>query len=285
MEYLSSFNLSSTTLMDGYYVISIALGFGVAKLLVEHILLKGLAKAAFVEPAKQTYLNSKSKDPVIITNANRTALKFRATGFRFVLNLVISTVGILSAYNSPWFWDSKQWFVDGPLAELSIYNRAHYMVDAGAYLFQLTAMHFEPLQSDYWMMLIHHVVTLTLIFVSYQMRQTRVGEVVMLLHDVCDPPLELAKLFVYLDYNILKDLCFQLFAVLFVLCRDLAFPYLVLRGIILDAYLTDGSRLPHAYECLFFLSILQVLNLIWTYMIYKSATQPKLKDVRDLGEE
>jgi len=264
-----------------YNVVVIAIAFGLAKYIIEMFILKKLAYSIFIAPVESQNHSSKTANPTCLNKAKLTASKFQATGFRFFMHSVITVMGVVSAYNSTWFWNSKLWFIEGYNVELSAYNRAHYLVDAGAYLFQLFSVNFETKQSDYIMMVLHHVVTLTLIGISYWMRQTRVGEVVMLLHDICDPALELAKLFLYLDYAQLRDFFFSVFALLFVICRDITFPLLVLRGIVVDAYLPDGTRPDMVYECLFFLSILQVLNFIWTYMIYRSATQPKLTDIRD----
>lgn len=44
-------------------------------------------------------------------------------------------------------------------------------------------------------MTIHHVVTIILILYSFTVNFTRIGVMIMLLHDVCDIFMEIAKLF------------------------------------------------------------------------------------------
>ena len=53
-------------------------------------------------------------------------------------------------------------------------------------------------RKDFLVMLIHHILTLTLIIVSYATRYHKVGILVIFVHDVTDILLELTKCHVYL---------------------------------------------------------------------------------------
>ncbi|KAI0234037.1 Ceramide synthase 5, partial [Massospora cicadina] len=272
--------LIPTASRDMVGVVAIATLFAFAKFSLDR-LIEPFVKRRLIVPLPKPPTSEKSAVNPPPSANEKVAFKFRNTSFRLFLNATICSAGLLSAYNSPWFFDPEAWFEGWPNAPLSAFNRAHYLVDAGAYLFQLGYVHFEPRQSDYRMMVVHHLVTLLLIVASFAINQCRVGEVVMLLHDICDPVLELAKLCLYLNHKIVADALFRGFALIFVVTRDVVFPGLVIRGIVLHCYKPDGTRPALTYECLACLSILLALNYIWTYMIYKSATRPDLADIRE----
>ena len=73
----------------------------------------------------------------------------------------------------------------------------------GGYLFALAVMPFEPKQkvTDYIALIIHHGVTLYLLYTSYTMGFFRVGVVIAFLHDLSDPFMEIAKIALYSKRN------------------------------------------------------------------------------------
>lgn len=93
----------------------------------------------------------------------------------------------------------------------------------------------EVARSDSWQMLIHHIITIALILFSYVTNFTRVGTVIMVIHDIADVFLELAKVLNYTSkgkgHRWLKpatDVTFGIFAVVFFLTRLVFYPYHVL---------------------------------------------------------
>ena len=71
--------------------------------------------------------------------------------------------------------------------------KLYYFVSFGNYTAQAVAIFIEPRLKDFWQMFVHHIITCNLIFFSYWMGLYRVGSVIVLLHDVSDPLMELAK--------------------------------------------------------------------------------------------
>lgn len=72
--------------------------------------------------------------------------------------------------------------------------RSIYLMEMSYYTYGIFALFFwEARRKDHLVMLAHHVVTLGLIAFSFWYNFLRVGVLIMLLHDVCDVPMEFAK--------------------------------------------------------------------------------------------
>ena len=69
-------------------------------------------------------------------------------------------------------------------------------------------------------MVVHHIITLFLLFLSYTSNFVRVGSLVLLTHDVADGILELAKLCKYAKRDRLCDVVFGVFTVVWVATRQ-----------------------------------------------------------------
>jgi TLC domain len=52
---------------------------------------------------------------------------------------------------------------------------------------------FDTKRSDFWQHFVHHLVTMALITLSWVTNFVRMGTLVMLIHDISDVPLEVAK--------------------------------------------------------------------------------------------
>ena len=86
-------------------------------------------------------------------------------------------------------------------------------MELGYYLQGIVSLVFwETRRKDFGVMMAHHVVTVILIVFSHYTRLLRIGTMVLLLHDVSDIPLELAKASRYAN---MKSLCDAFFAVFF----------------------------------------------------------------------
>ena len=74
-----------------------------------------------------------------------------------------------------------------------------YFVECGFYLHSIYAtLYMDEKRKDFLVMLIHHVLTMTLIIVSYATRYHKIGILVVFVHDVTDILLEFTKCNMYL---------------------------------------------------------------------------------------
>lgn len=134
-------------------------------------------------------------------------------------------------------------------------------------------------------MITHHVVTITLLAVSYQFGQHRIGSVVLILHDVSDIFLEGAKLCRYAGFEGITNYSFGLFATVFFVSRLIILPLRVLYPIVLylpsiyynvqqcagPATCAGAPLLSFSLKgfWLFLLGSLQCLHIYWFWLIFR----------------
>jgi sphingoid base N-palmitoyltransferase len=157
--------------------------------------------------------------------------------------------------------------------------RLAYALDMAYYLYAIPyCIMFETKRKDFWATMMHHVVTVILIGYSYGLGFTKVGVVVMFLHDVCDFPLEFAKMMKYAGYEGVATVAFAIFVLVWMAMRVIYFPHWVIRSVIFeswDAILGPYSttNFPHWEIFSGMLLTLQVLHIFWTYLILKAAVR------------
>lgn len=119
-------------------------------------------------------------------------------------------------------------------------------------------------------MFVHHLATIGLITFSYINNMVRVGTLVMCLHDASDFLLEAAKLANYAKYQRLCDTLFVIFSAIFVVTRLGIYPFWILNTTLFESWEMIG---PYPSWWLFngLLLILQVLHVIWSYLIARIA--------------
>ena len=95
----------------------------------------------------------------------------------------------------------------------------YYMVELAFYWSLSFSQFFDVKRKDFWEMFIHHITTIALMMFSWSTHFTRVGTLVLLIHDSSDHLLELAKLFRYVKYRRSCDVVFVIFAIVWVVTR------------------------------------------------------------------
>ena len=73
----------------------------------------------------------------------------------------------------------------------------------------LITQFFDVKRKDFWMMFVHHAVTIFLMSFSWTCNFYKVGTLVLIIHDVADIFLESAKLFKYGGAKKVKDTTFS----------------------------------------------------------------------------
>ncbi|CAF0790641.1 unnamed protein product [Adineta steineri] len=178
-----------------------------------------------------------------------------------------------------------------------------YFVQCGFYLHSIYGtLYMDYKRKDFYAMLLHHVLTMTLIFVSYATRYHKVGLLVLFVHDITDIWLELAKALHYLSlrkggrecprWETAATGCFVMFLLSWFLFRLYWYPIKVLYSTgVVTAYRAYG-RGCGLYG--FFNSLLWILlglNIYWLYFILQllyrvlSGTANGLEDTREDEEE
>ena len=130
-------------------------------------------------------------------------------------------------------------------------------------------------------MLLHHIITLTLLLGSYYTNLIRAGLYVLYLHDINDIFLQLSKTLVYLEYKEnITDITFGIFIISWIYTRLYLYTSLTLE---MGNNYYGKSTL---YNILFYsMSCLALLNFCWFKMIlnviYNKLVKNKLEDIRE----
>ena len=80
----------------------------------------------------------------------------------------------------------KELWTNWPVRELSGLMKAYLLAELAYYTQQCLILNIEERRKDHWQMFTHHLITITLIYVSYRFGHTRVGNVILVLMDTVD---------------------------------------------------------------------------------------------------
>lgn len=216
--------------------------------------------------------------------------KFNEAGWRFSFYLFIWLFGFIVLFDKSWFRVSvhevwRNYPFESPDNDIKYY----YYLSLGHYIHLFFSQFFDVKRKDFWEMMIHHVVTILLIVFSYGANFVRVGSLVLLVHDGSDIFMELAKLFNYAKYQTLCDVTFVCFAISFLVCRLIIFPFRIIYttafaardmvGVWFSYYFFNGLLLCLLVLHIFWFSI--IVNMVWNYV----RTGQVAKDARSDTEE
>ncbi|KAJ3338913.1 Ceramide synthase 6 [Gonapodya sp. JEL0774] len=209
--------------------------------------------------------------------------KFAVSLWRFTTYGSMALLGLITLKGEPWLWKTDQWFGAWPaeIFPMGTSLSAYYTCIAAHYLYSTYSHFTEPKLKDFWEMFVHHLVTLFLIGGSWAYGFHRIGSFVMILHDISDPFMELAKAANYMGAQLAANVLFVCFAVTFIVSRMYVYPKYVLGGVLLwqmqikNDTITTGGQIQLGFGnnvwLLLFISliILQVLHAFWSFLIVK----------------
>lgn len=176
----------------------------------------------------------------------------------------------------------------------------YYLNETAFYIHGIFILTAEARRKDHVQMMSHHFIAIALMLLSYAWNFTRVGCLIMVLMDVCDVLLPLAKMIKYMGGSLSCDIVFGLFMLAWLVTRHVLF-ILVIISIHMDvpkynSYKWDPQNGFYATVniCTGFvvlMGLLQLLQLIWFSTIlrvaYRVLTGRGAEDARsdDEGEE
>jgi len=206
-----------------------------------------------------------------LENRPSTIEKFAETGWRWLYYTGIFIFGLRVLWTKPWMWDIKHCWYNYPHHSIENDIWWYYMIEMSFYWSLCFSQFFmDAKRKDFWEMFIHHLTTISLMALSWTCNLTRVGSLVLIVHDVADVLLEPAKLFIYAEYKKTSDIVFGCFALTWIISRLGVYPTWILYSTTIEApQLVE--MFPAYYIFNFLLSILLVLHVIWTYYILKIA--------------
>lgn len=173
-------------------------------------------------------------------------------------------------------WDTRQCWYNYPFQALSPGQYNYYMAELAFYWSLMLSQFTDIKRKDFLIMLIHHLATITLITFSYANNMLRAGTLVMCVHDASDIFLEAAKLANYAKYQRLCDGLFVLFSIIFFITRLVIYPFWIIYTVLVESWEIIGP-----YQSWWLLNglllVLQVLHIIWFYLIARIAIKAIFK--------
>ncbi|EJT97489.1 longevity assurance proteins LAG1/LAC1 [Dacryopinax primogenitus] len=229
----------------------------------------------------------------------RNITRFSEQGFSLIYYVVYWSFGMYIYVNSPWApYKLHELWIGYPHTPLPGPVKFYYLTQLAEWCHQLIILNIEARRKDHWQMFSHHIITIGLMIASYMGNLTRIGTMILLLMDFCDWVFPTAKMLRYVGFTTGTDIAFVIFLASWFLTRHLLFITLIYstyrhapQHIPLRWSPSNGLYLSHSSWTIFLvlLSILQVLMLIWFWMILAVAlrvvTGRGAEDVRSDDEE
>jgi len=208
--------------------------------------------------------------------------KFRETFYRFSVYVFLWGWAVFALYDKEWLWDSAYCFVDFPYQHMDGKVLFLYLIELAFYFSLVVTLFNDVKRKDFPEQIIHHFATITLVSFSYMANFIRIGTLVLILHDISDIFLEGAKLFVYQKKTMIADILFGCFAVIFLITRDVMFPWMVLHtALVKSMWLFEPYFAYYWFNA--FLMVIQILNWFWSFTILRMAY--RLLTTSDLGDD
>ncbi|KAK6828531.1 TLC domain-containing protein [Apiospora arundinis] len=181
----------------------IVLCIGVRAAIMQHVL----------EPLARRLGVAKDKD----------VTRFAEQSWMLVYYSVAWPLGVYLYCQSPYFLNLGGLWEGWPHKEIDGLMKLYISVQWAYWMQQLIVVNIEARRKDYLEMMFHHIVTITLITASYAYHLTRVGHLILVLMDVVDLILPLAKCFKYLGSTTVCNALFGVFLFTWALTRHVLY--------------------------------------------------------------
>lgn len=196
--------------------------------------------------------------------------KFNESAWKFTFYLSMWIFGLYVLYDKEWTWDTRKAWVNYPRQHMDNDIFVYYTIEISFYFSLLVSQFYDVRRKDFWQMFLHHIVTLSLLLFSMMCNFQRIGSLVIVLHDFADPYLEFAKMGAYCKLKKLCDPAFVGFMLAWLITRLIMFPLLILNSTTFEAR-EHFVAFPAYWYFNILLYILQVMHVIWFYMILRVA--------------
>ncbi|KAK7049573.1 Sphingosine N-acyltransferase lag1 [Paramarasmius palmivorus] len=213
---------------------------------------------------------------------HRSVLRFAEQGWSAVYYPLQWAFGLyVNSHLPTTLLNPVELWINYPHVQLAAPVKIYYLTQTAFYAHQMLILNAEAPRKDHVQMMTHHVITVFLMGMSYYYNLTRIGCLIMVLMDLCDIFLPVAKMMRYLNLPQLAcDATFGIFLLSWFITRHVLF-IIVIKSVIVDMprilpfdwdpirghYLTKGSY------TMFILCLLalEVIQIAWFVMIIRVA--------------
>ncbi|KAK1991315.1 TLC domain-containing protein [Colletotrichum falcatum] len=141
----------------------------------------------------------------------KDATRFSEQGWMLAYYSVLWPLGMYLYCRSSYYLSLKGLWADWPKRELDGPMKAYILIQWAYWAQQVVSVNIEARRKDYWEMVVHHAITISLIAACYAYHQTRVGHLILILMDVIELIFPLAKCLKYVGFTTLCDVVFGVF--------------------------------------------------------------------------
>lgn len=219
---------------------------------------------------------------VLAIKSGKARVRFAEQSWSVVYYTLSFALGSYLYYHSPYYNNIENIFMGWPHDRMSGLFKKYYLISTAFWLQQVVVLHIEQRRKDHYQMLSHHFVTCALVIGSYYYYFNRIGNLILIIMDSVDIFLSAAKILKYSHFTTACDAMFALFTVAWIILRHGVYNYLFYISWFksevlmapskcgLDTFYLKRCWTPFILNCfLFLLGGLQILSLVWLYMILK----------------
>lgn len=214
--------------------------------------------------------------------------KFTECGWHFLFYTVSFFGGMYVLWDKNYFWDSQHFWLNMGRQHVPNDVYWYYTIELGFYWNLIFTVVTDHRRKDFTETLVHHAVTILLLYFSFACNQIRCGTLVLLVHDAVDFWMAAAKMAIYLKKTKTADSLFAIFLVVWFYTRLYIYPFRIVWAASVQC-LQYSPFFPVYWPLNILLWILQILHIIWTFMILRMVvaklTGKDLKDVRSDTEQ
>ncbi|XP_025094502.1 ceramide synthase 2-like [Pomacea canaliculata] len=209
-----------------------------------------------------------------IQSSPSSMYKFKECSWHLLFYTFAFLYGMWSLWNKSWLYVTVNCWINWPKQHIDTEIYTFYLLELSFYWSLLFAIIFQKdyQKKDKNEMILHHCVTILLIYFSWACNFVRVGTLVLVVHDVADPWLAVAKMAKYAKKQATCEAFFGIFSVVWIISRCCIYPLWVLNtsAVEIHDYVTTFPAYWFFNGLLF---VLQILHLLWTYLILRIAFQ------------
>lgn len=198
---------------------------------------------------------------------------FANFSFRFLVRCAVTGLGALEFSNSPeWWLDTRELWANFPKHPMSNTVQVLYLLQLAYHMDDLFTVlyHRKSKRSDFNSMIIHHIVTILLLFGSTSQNCSRIGVIVSTLHAFPDIFLDFAKMSKHLEWKLASHIGLGCLFVAWIATRMLLYPCVYVWSTFTEkTSIHKGMARNTLVVFQFLLLALFLLNSMWFRMMIR----------------
>lgn len=207
-----------------------------------------------------------------LQDAPTTMLKFRECSWHLLFYTSAFIYALIVLWNKNWVWHTENCWKGWPHHPVGTDLYIYYLIELGFYWSLILSLLMDIKRKDFKVMIIHHIATIILLYMSWVLNFIRIGALTLFVHDIVDPYLAGAKMAKYCKNQAMCEALFGIFAIVWIISRLGIYPFWVLHSVYFEIH-DHVAPFPSFMVFASLLFILQILHIVWTYMISKIAIQ------------